>query len=705
MNKAIIIGIDSYPEALLTGCVNDASDVADCLSLEQYDFESVLILDGDATRSEILKELYRTAYAEEHYGEGSTLLFYFAGHGQVIGQAGHLVTHDAENFDPGISLAHLAQVMESASLVFDHVVSILDCCHAGSAFTWTNSRPLSPSDIEREIQAVNESRCVLAACRPEELALEENSRGVFTTRLIDALLGDAVNWDGDVTLMGVYEYIAAALPKGAQTPVFKGDVAGTVILGRGFEPRQGRPIEKSELAKIIAKAQRLVDHYHNLEFTELTDRGTRLAGGSKRCASELEAVANWFEDTERSSPDIRSHSDWSELNDRLLVFRKHLSDISVGEDNRFGKVKFKIGDGAFGNVWAVENGTGQLKALKIFHGNELHLGVKVRRFSNGYASMRKLDHPRIVQVYEMTKAPFGFLMQYIPGDNLRRAYIEKEGNAEIVLRLMIEICETVQYAHSQGVLHRDIKPENIILERDSEGSLTPYLTDFDLAYHETNRTMTMTAGEGVGGVLNYAAPEQLYAHNTSAARSMTVDVYSLAQLMFFLIVGEDPSPASPARNIQKLTHTLTNWVDDRASEPLLEMYEQASSKEPSERPQTVTDFLTPLRKAEMFIQLASDSEDVPEDDFWRRVGHAYAGLGKYEADTDKMWTTNMSKQVEVIGRFKHVSTRGIAEVELEFSMTQNMLVPSFKTGKKAREQINKSGQAPSEAVWAYSAAA
>ncbi|MEU5871925.1 protein kinase [Glycomyces sp. NPDC047369] len=689
MNKAIIVGIDSYPDAPLAGCVRDASDVASCLSLPQYDFDSTLILNDRATRTEILKQLHRIAYADEHYGEESTLLFYFAGHGQVVGQAGHLVTHDAEYFDPGISLANIAQIMESASRIFDHVVSILDCCHSGSAFTWTNSRPLAPSDVEREVHAVNESRCVLAACRPEQEALEVDYRGVFTEGLTDALLGDAVNWDGDVTLMGIYECVARAMPEGEQTPVFKGDVAGTVVIGRGFEPRQGRPIEKNELTKIIAKAQALIDSYYNLEFSELTDRGTRLSRGAKRCAKELESVVKWFDDTERANSQISADRDWKELKGRLFDFRKHLADMSVGEETRFGRITHRIGDGGFGNVWAVEDEEGHLRALKVFHGNELEDEIKVRRFTNGYASMRKLDHPHIVKVFEMTQAPFGFLMEYIQGSNLRKAFIERHGNAEVVVRLMIDICETVQYAHAQGVLHRDIKPENIIVERDAEDNLTPYLTDFDLAYHETNRTMTIVGGTGVGGVINYAAPEQLYAPDTWAARSVKVDVFSLAQLMFYLIVGKDPTPASSTRNNQMLTRVLSNWVDDRAAEPLLEMYKRASLKEPEERPQDVTEFVASLRTAEAFIQLASGPPDLLEEDFWGRVGNSYAGLGRYEADAAKMRTTSVSEQVEIIGQFRHVTARGIAEVELEFSVTQNIPMGSFKSGKQARERLNK----------------
>ncbi|SDK52854.1 Serine/threonine protein kinase [Glycomyces sambucus] len=573
-------------------------------------------------------------------------------------------------------------------MVFDHVISILDCCHSGSASTWANSRPLASTDIEREIRVVNESRCILAACRPEQGAYGNSNRGVFTTRLTNALMGDAANWEGQVTLMSLFDCVAKAMPQGSQTPVFKGDVAGTVVIGSGFPKRLGPPVAKAEMTRIVAKAQAMIDRYHNLERRELSDWETRLSGGSRRCSKDLEPLIHWFESTEKSKPQIKANEDWKKLRARLLVFQQHLSDLTVGEETRFGKIVTEIGWGAFGRVWEIQPDEESRKALKVFHGNEIHDQTKVSRFENGYNSMRKLDHPRVVEVFEISKAPFGFLMQFVDGGNLRDAYIPRDGNAELIVRLMLDICETVQHAHSKGVLHRDIKPENIIIKMGERGELIPYLTDFDLAYHETNRTMTTTAGNAVGGVVNYAAPEQMYAPQTVAARNVTVDVYSLAQLMFFLIVGEDPTAADPSQNILKLTRVLSEWIDDRASSPILEAYQKASLKDPGERPQTVTEFAASFRTAEAFIQLASESEDVPESDFWRRVGNAYAGLNNYEADSRSMRAKSVSGQVEVNGRFRHVSSRGIAEAELEFSLTQNILLTSFKSSKKARERLN-----------------
>jgi serine/threonine protein kinase len=499
------------------------------------------------------------------------------------------------------------------------------------------------------------------------------------------MLGDAVNWSGDVTLLSVFEYITATLSSEVQTPVFKGDIAGTVVLGSGFPKREGPPIDKSELSQNLAKAHHLVDQYHYLQLTELSERNVRLQQGSRMCSIALESVVQWFDETEMALPDLRRNADWMNLVARVREFRKNLADISVGELTRFGRVIRHLGHGGYGHVWELEQEDGQRYAMKIFHGNELDDEVKVRRFANGYNNMRKLEHPFIVRVHEMLAAPYGFLMDSIPGENLRKAYIDR-GDPEAVLQLMIDICETVQHAHSQQVRHRDIKPENIIAAYSDNGRLVPYLTDFDLAYHETNRTVTTNIG--VGGVINYAAPEQLFEPNARTARSETVDVFSLAQLMFFIITGRDPSGENFTKNVEILTHELGSWVDDRAATTLLGLYKRSTSKQPSERPQTVVDFVRELRHAESVIQVASGTDKVPEEDLCRRIGQLYAGLNNYSATEGECRMNSRSRQVEIMVRVKNITSKGTASLEIECSVTDKLPVPSLKSGRSGRDSIN-----------------
>lgn len=687
-NTAVIVGIDSYPENALRGCARDASDVAECLALSNFAFDCTTIINASATRTAILTALGQFVYGRAGHSDG-ILLIYFAGHGASLGGQSYLVSVDGTAYDPGISLAHLGQLMEAASQHFSHVIAVLDCCHAGGAITWVNSRPLATWDIDRELPTVNESRCVLAACRPEEVSYEDvdSAHGIFTMALTDGLLGSAVDHQGEITLFGLHDYVVRAVEGAGQTPVFKGDVAGTVVLGSGFEPRKGPPIPRDELDLNLSKARTLLDEYYYSAQKDLSDRKYRYEFGARSCALRLEPIIQWFRDTEVALPDLSRNATWQDDAARLRGFQTQLSEFSAGLVTKYGQVGRHLGHGGFGHVWQVQASEGQSLAYKVFHGNELDDQIKVQRFYNGYVNTKKLDHPRIVKVHDLTHAPYGFVMDEIPGDNLRQTFVDP-ANPEVALRLMLDVAETVQHAHAAGVRHRDIKPENIIVVHGEEGLLTPYLTDFDLAYHETNRTVTSLAG--IGGVINYAAPEQLFAPNTAAARAETVDVYSLGQLMFYVVVGEDPSGDDLQRNQLKLERRLNEWTEGRAAQELMDLYTRSVARDVAERPPTVEDFAVALARAETYVLAASGNDSVPDSEFCRRLAHQYAGIGKHRSTDEKAEFLSLSGQFQIIVRNKGISAKDYSHLdfEIEMSVTADIPVGDLITGSAGRNAIN-----------------
>ncbi|ADP82511.1 protein kinase domain-containing protein [Pseudofrankia inefficax] len=682
---AIVVGVDAYPEFPLEGCVNDATDIATCLEIENYGFTVTLLTDGDATRDNVKDALGERTYEGDG---GDFLLFYFAGHGVGFGDAGYLVTIDEKRFEPGISLSELSRFMDAASSRYNHVIAILDCCHSGLVFNEAGRRPLTGSDIDQEIPTINESRCVLAACRGHEEAQEIDGHGVFTAALLDGLLGDAVGYHGEVSLLRLAEYAFNAVPASMQTPVFKGDVTGTVILGVGFPERMGPPIGRNELEMTLAKAQAFVDEHYNLQQTEFRNRERKLRSGVKVCASDLEGKIRWFRDTETALPDLLRDPTWSALQARMSDFQKVLAGIEPTMRTVHGLVTDRIGQGGYGQVWRARRDDGETVALKIFHGNELGDETKVKRFRRGFDAMRMLEHPRIVNVRDLTYAPYAFTMDYIDGNDLRKTYFEDDPS--IVLRLLVEIAETVQYAHSRKILHRDIKPENIIVVLEGDDLRpVPYLTDFDLAYHETNRTAT---SEMVGGVLNYAPPEQITQPNAAAARAATVDIYSLAQLMFFIIVRADPRAYDIQTNLRELTKKLNSWTDDQAAEPLVELYRRATDADPSKRPQSMVEVATLLTRSQARVMAMSGNDAIPEDEFCRRIAMLSVGLGKFTATNREASFSSLSGQVSVVVRLKsvEVSRNGheLPVLEIEFAVTDKIPVPSLKSGSAGRQAIN-----------------
>ncbi|WP_325051004.1 protein kinase domain-containing protein [Nocardia puris] len=683
---AVVVGIDSYPGARLNGCVRDATEIAECLSFGQCDYNCVTMFDSEATRSNVLDALGRFAYGN---GESGILVFYFAGHGQVLGDQAHLVMFDGKPHDPGVSLAHLGQLMESASSTYRHVIVVLDSCHSGAAFNWTSSRPLQVGDVDRDLRSVNESRCILAACRPEQMAYEQEGRGIFTSTLVSGLLGDAANDRGEVTVLTLYEFVCGSLTGEDQVPVFKGDIAGTVVIGRGFTPREAQKLSGAEVRIVVSKGRGLLDEYQYLHQRELSDTGHRDRVGMARCAAELEPIVRWFETTENGQPVLVSNSQWQSMRDALNQYIAGVSPIRVGQVVRQGVITRRLGRGGFGNVWLAEGDDGHKVAYKVYHSAELHDGIKVERFRSGYGNMRKLEHPRIVRVKDLTAAPLGIVMEYIEGSNLRDSFVDRSDPA-ICLRFIKEICETVEHAHGRGVKHRDIKPENIIVEYGEDGIPIPYLTDFDLAYHATNRTMT--ALYGVGGVLNYAAPEQLHTPTAAAARSELVDVFSIAQLMYFVLTAEDPASDSPAQNRSRLSRKLNDWADPRAVTILSELYEKSTHRNPSDRPESVAVFRNQIAGAEAYINETSLDIRWSTHDFLDRVSHAYRGVGNYSfTGPDSVQMLSLSGQVSITLRSKGNSVNRNDHIDLEFELSVTGAIPvaSLSSGASARKSLNQ----------------
>lgn len=234
MKKALIIGINNYPDAPLHGCIRDAIEVGNLLQTHQDDTLNFdVLLQTDVSKKSKFRELITGLFKGKH----ETALLYFSGHGLVTELGGYLVTPDHRRFDEGIAMNDILTLANNSPST--NKIIILDCCHSAAI----TAPDLAPGSIGH----INEGVTILTASKKEEVAMEVNGKGVFTNLLIEALKGGAADINGNITPGSIYAYIDQALGSWEQRPVFKANVSSFSIV-RKVSPK----LPLSELKKITS---------------------------------------------------------------------------------------------------------------------------------------------------------------------------------------------------------------------------------------------------------------------------------------------------------------------------------------------------------------------------------------------------------------------------------------------------------------------
>jgi tRNA A-37 threonylcarbamoyl transferase component Bud32 len=165
-----------------------------------------------------------------------------------------------------------------------------------------------------------------------------------------------------------------------------------------------------------------------------------------------------------------------------------------------------------------------------------HAGPEqLSRFRREAESLAQLQHPNIVQIYEVGESdglPF-LSLEYVEGGSLARRLESGPLPAVPAARLVETLARAVHAAHQRGILHRDLKPGNVLLT--AEG--TPKITDFGLS-RSFQEKEGLTATGAVMGTPGYMAPEQ--AGGPSAKVGPAVDVYALGAILYEVLTGRPP---------------------------------------------------------------------------------------------------------------------------------------------------------------------
>ncbi|SPE25558.1 Serine/threonine protein kinase [Acidobacteriia bacterium SbA2] len=255
----------------------------------------------------------------------------------------------------------------------------------------------------------------------------------------------------------------------------------------------------------------------------------------------------------------------------------HHADAWIGRRVGPYNIVEQVGAGGMGEVYrAVRDDEHYRKqvAIKVVRAGQ-DSALVVSRFRNERQILAGLDHPNIARLLDGGTTKEGaayFVMELIDGQPIDEYCKQHKVEVAERLKLFLQVCSAVQYAHQRLIIHRDIKPGNILVT--SEGM--PKLLDFGIA-----KLLDANAEGGqpeptltIFRILTpaYASPEQVKGEPITTAS----DVYSLGVVLYQLLTGSSPYHLI-SRTPQEIVHAVCELEPERPSTALRRMV--AESKE------------------------------------------------------------------------------------------------------------------------------
>ena len=177
---------------------------------------------------------------------------------------------------------------------------------------------------------------------------------------------------------------------------------------------------------------------------------------------------------------------------------------------------------------------GKLVAIKIPHEEMETDPVLVERFKREETIGQELDHPGVVKTYDGEDRSRSYMViEWVDGRLLRSILNENQKlPIDRALKIVLGICDALDYMHKHGVVQRDLKPENIMVDAGDHIKLI----DFGIAMKEDARRLTYVTMTPALGTPDYISPEQVKGQRGDQ-RS---DIYALGVMLYEMLTGETP---------------------------------------------------------------------------------------------------------------------------------------------------------------------
>jgi serine/threonine protein kinase len=241
--------------------------------------------------------------------------------------------------------------------------------------------------------------------------------------------------------------------------------------------------------------------------------------------------------------------DSSEMERELADGPEAIQGVSL--QDRMGEYELLdlLGQGGMGHVYLAKHVTkGHDVAIKVLKPDLATNPRHLRRFVDEARAVGRINHPNIVQMFDLVKTEdgrLGCVMEPLRGKTLGDTLRASTVTIDRALNIISQVCSALAAAHELGVVHRDIKPDNIFLTPMEGGGDFVKVLDFGVAklspagWGEAS-TIEATQTGVLVGTPSYMAPEQA-SGNAIDART---DIYAVATVLYRLVAGRVPFSAA-----------------------------------------------------------------------------------------------------------------------------------------------------------------